>query len=371
MPNSQNPENPTRRGIVGTGLGIGAAGILAQAAPPGAAPAQAQAQGARPAAPTPAPAADIITRRIPRSGEVLPAIGLGTFLTFDLLPGQPRDHFREVMRIYWEGGARVIDTSPLYGMAEVNAGTLAAGLGITDQAFMTNKLWGTGDFLADAGHAQRSLEASLARLWRERIDVMQCHNLVNIDVAVPMLQAWKREGLTRYAGISHHDYVYFPAMAEWVGRGNLDFVQVRYSILSRQAEETVLRAAADTGTAVLVNMPLEKARLHRIVEGRPLPEFAREFGATTWAQFFLKWVIAHPAVTCTLPATSNPAHAAENIAALRGPLPDAAMRARMVRHMETIPGFAELERMPWYPGKRYPGVIARAQAALRSRLAPA
>jgi diketogulonate reductase-like aldo/keto reductase len=135
-------------------------------------------------------------------------------------------------------------------------------------------------------------------------------------------------------------------------------------------EERLLPAAADHGIAVLVNMPLEKARLHKIVEGRPLPDFAKELGIQNWAQFFLKWVIAHPGVTCALPATSNPEHLAENMGAAVGPLPDSGMRARMVRHMESIPGFAELDRLgarSWYPGKTYPGLISRAQSELRRR----
>jgi diketogulonate reductase-like aldo/keto reductase len=132
---------------------------------------------------------------------------------------------------------------------------------------------------------------------------------------------------------------------------------VRYSIFMRQAEERILPAALNTGTAVLVNMPLEKARLHKLVESRRLPGFAAEIGCRTWAQFFLKYVASHPAVTCVLPATTNPAHAEENAGAMRGPLPDQAMRQRMVRHMETIPGFADLESMPWYPGKSFDGVV--------------
>ncbi|HZA53775.1 MAG TPA: aldo/keto reductase, partial [Candidatus Udaeobacter sp.] len=135
-------------------------------------------------------------------------------------------------------------------------------------------------------------------------------------------------------------------------------------------EERLLPSAADRGVAALVNMPLEKARLHKIVEGRSLPAFAEELGIETWSQFFLKWVISHPAVTCALPATSNPDHLMENIGAMRGPLPNRETRARMVRHMESIPGFAELDRLAassWYPGKTYPGLVSRGQAELRSR----
>ncbi|WP_235907736.1 aldo/keto reductase [Siccirubricoccus phaeus] len=353
----------TRRRLLGAGLGLGGAGML----PAGAVPAQAQAQ-APGAAPAPAaPRAGLLTRNIPRTQDSVPAIGLGTFLTFDLIPGAPRGHLQEVMRTYWDGGARVVDTSPLYGMGEVNAGAFATALDINGRMFLTNKLWSTGEFLADDSHARRSLETSLARSWRSQIDVLQCHNLVNIDIALPLMAAWKREGLVRFTGATHHDYAYFPVLAALAERGAVDFIQLRYSIFSRQAEERVLPAAAAQGIGVLVAMPLEKARLTKLVEGRPLPDFAPEIGVRSWAQYFLKWVISHPAVTCALPATANPAHAAENVAAMQGPMPDRDMRARMLRHMEGIPGFDAVERMPWYPDKRYPGVIARAQSGLRAR----
>ena len=309
----------------------------------------------------------VTTKTIPKTSENLPAIGLGTFLTFDVLPGQKRDHLLEVIRRYWDGGARVFDTSPLYGSGEISVGHFATTLGIGDQMFISNKIWSTGEYLFEESHARRSLDQSLGRLWRERIDVMHCHSLVNVDTVLPFLQAWKKEGRIRFAGVSHHENIYHPALQSWIERGQVDFVQVNYSIFNRAAQERILPAAAERGVGVLVNMPLEKARLHKVVDGRTLPDFAREFGAANWAQFFLKWVISHPAVTCALPSTSNPEHATENIGALRGPLPDEAMRQRMVRHMEGIPGFDKIGEMPWYPDKRYAGIIARARSALQSR----
>jgi len=180
---------------------------------------------------------------------------------------------------------------------------------------------------------------------------------VNVDIMVPLLNAWKQEGRIRNVGVTHHELPYFGALAQWVERGEIDFVQVHYSIHTRQAEDRILKAAADRGIAVLVNMPFEKARLFKIVEGQPLPDFAKEIGAENWAQFFLKWVISHPAVNCAIPATTNPDHMSENIGALRGPLPDAAMRARMVRHMESIPGFEKLAEMASYPGKQFHGAV--------------
>lgn len=309
----------------------------------------------------------LLTRRIPSSGEELPAVGLGTFMTFDALPGTSREPFRQVMQIYWEGGARVIDTSPLYGSGETTVGDLATALGISDRMFVTSKIWATGEHLADESEVLRSLERSESRLWRRPIDLMQSHSLVNVDVVLPFLRAWKREGRIRYTGVSHHENTYHAALQTWVERGDLDFLQVNYSIFNRAIEERLLPAAQARGVAVNVNMAFEKARLFKVVEGRDPPAFAREFGAETWAAFFLKYVLSHPAVTCVLPATSSPAHAAENIAALRGPLPDANMRRRMVRHMESIPGFSGVAEMPWYPDKRYPGLISQAQAALRAR----
>jgi diketogulonate reductase-like aldo/keto reductase len=301
-----------------------------------------------------------IMKAAPRLRESLPAIGLGTFLAFDRVPGEPREDLEAVMRQFWDAGGRVVDTSPLYGMGEVNVGDLAARLGIGDQLFVTNKIWSTGEYLGDRSHAQRSLEISLQRLWRKQIDVMMCHSLVNAGTVVPLLKAWRQEGRIRYAGVSHHELPYFAELADWVERGDLDVVQAHYSIAAREAEQRILPAAAERGMAVMVNMPFEKGRLFELVKGRALPDFAREIGVQSWGQYFLKWIIGHPAITCALPATANPRHAADNMGALRGPLPDQAMRARMLRHMESIPGFGGVSRTAPYPGRKYPGVIERA-----------
>lgn len=370
MPDNTLPSSTAnRRDVVKSALGIGLAASVASPAfvRPARAQALAQAQGPTQEQGPALPAGSPILKTLPRSGEQVPAIGLGTFMTFDLLPGAARAHLQEVMRRACEGGARVFDTSPLYGASEVNVGAFKAALGLDQGMFIANKIWSTGEFLGDDSHARRSLEQSQLRLWREKIDALQCHSLVNVDVIVPLLRAWKKEGRIRHIGATHHEPAYFPLLADWVEKGDLDLVQVRYSILERRAEARVLPAAQAKGTAVLVNMPLEKGRLMRFVEGQPLPDFAGDFGARSWAQFFLKWVISHPAITCALPATSNPDHATDNMGALTGPLPDAAMRTRMLRHMESIPGFAELDKMPWYPGKRYPGLAGRALADLRAR----
>jgi aryl-alcohol dehydrogenase-like predicted oxidoreductase len=309
----------------------------------------------------------VLMRALPGGIGRIPAIGLGTFMTFDLLPGADRDRHFEVMRRFWAAGGRLVDTSPLYGTAEVNVGDFAARMGVNGSMLVSNKIWSTGEFLADASHAERSLQQSLQRLWRGNIDLMHCHNLVNVDVVLPLLQAWKREKRIRLAGLSHHDPAYFDPMADWIEKGGVDVVQLRYSMLTTQAEARVLPAAVAADTAVIVHMPFEKARLFELVKGRALPNFAAEIGAATWAQFFLKWVLGHPAVTCVLAGTSDPEHMDDNMAALRGPLPDARMRARMLAHVRALPGYDRLESAPWYPDKTYPGVIGRAQAELRAR----
>lgn len=323
---------------------------------------------ARPQAPPPPVPAGMVTRTIPGSDIALPAIGLGTFQTFDALPEQARSVRDEVLRRFWASGGRVVDTSPLYGLAEANIARSAVADGIQNDLFVTNKIWSTGDHLGDASHAESSLDMSMRRLSRSApIDVMQCHALVNVDMIVPLLHAWKAEGRVRRLGVTHHDPAYFGPLAAWISGGDLDFVQVRYSIAERRAEDGILPLAADSGVAVTVNMPLEKGRLHHFVGNRPLPDFAAELGIRTWSQYFLKWVISHPAVTVALPATSDPEHLTDNMAACQGPLPDAKMRARMVEHMHTMPGFDEVTGQPWYPGKDYPGIMNRDMGAIRAR----
>ncbi|MEP9377202.1 aldo/keto reductase [Aquabacter sp. CN5-332] len=363
------PEFTTdRRSFLGASA-VGALATAMAAAPLAAGIAQAQTNA--PAAPSGgASSQPVITRTIPSSNEAIPALGLGTFIVFDLLPGAKRDNLRDVMKTYFDAGARVVDTSPLYGSAQYSVGQLGAALGITERMFIANKVWATGEYLGDESHARRSLELSQRAIWKETIDVMHVHSLVNVDLMLPYLRAWKKEGLIRYTAVSHFENPYHEPLAQLVEAGNLDIVQVNYSIFNRAAEQRILPTARDKGIAVFTNMPFEKARLFQVVQGRPLPDFAREFGAQTWAEFFLKWVISHPAVTCTLAATSDPAHAAENVGALRGPLPDAQMRQRMVRHMEGLPGFDRIASVPWYPGKAqmYQGLIRRSQGQLRQRL---
>jgi diketogulonate reductase-like aldo/keto reductase len=298
-----------------------------------------------------------ITRSIPKTGETIPAIGLGTFETFDITPGQPRDNVREVIQRFHEAGGRVIDTSPLYGMAEVNVGDFITDLGIGDDAFITNKTWTTGDYLSDNSHSERQLRQSCERLWRSRIDVLQVHSLENHDQVRHWLAQKKAEGVVRYIGVTQWSPEYYDTMERLVNTGTLDFVQLAYTIITRAAEQRLLDACAANGVAVQVNIPFEKARLFTPVADKPLPGFAAELGIKSWAQYFLKWIISHPAVTNVIPATSQPEHVVDNMQALFGELPDKALRQRMAEHYANLPGVADALKKPPYPGKKYGGVV--------------
>ncbi len=219
-----------RRGFLSGAAALGAA--AAATALPATRLAQAQPQPG-PARPT--DAGPVITRPTGRVPGQVTALGLGTFLTFDLLPGADREPLRSVLRAYLDAGVRVLDTSPLYGTGEVSLGAFLADQSAPDDLFVSNKVWSTGDYLADEGHALRSLEQSQLRPWRQRMDVMFCHSLVDVDVAVPMLNAWKREGRVRMVGISHHENAYHNVVADLLERQPVDAVQINYSIFNRNA----------------------------------------------------------------------------------------------------------------------------------------
>lgn len=299
----------------------------------------------------------VLWRTIPSTGERVPAIGLGTFMTFDRWDHLPREDLRTVLRDYWAAGGRVIDVSPLYGLSEKNIGEFTRELGVNERMFVSNKLWATGPYLNNDSLAVAQRDQSLAQLGRDNLDVVQVHNVVAPEMQIPVLRRWKAEGRIRMLGITHHDQLYYPVIEHWIRTGDLDFVQIHYSIQYRGVEERLLKLAQDHGTGVMAHMALEKARLHDLVGDRRLPEVAKDIGAATWAQFFLKYVLSHPAITIVMQTTQNPAHLADNLAAMRGPLPDRWERREMVRAMERIPGFRELQTRPWYPGKTFDGQV--------------
>lgn len=272
------------------------------------------------------------TRAIPSSGEEIPVVGLGTWQQFDV-GGSPevRGRLLEVLRAMTGQGGRVVDTSPMYGRAESVLGDLLPRLERPGEVFVATKVWTRG-----REDGIRQMEASMERLGRSVVDLMQVHNLVDWRTHLETLEGWKEEGRVRYTGVTHYRDAAHPRLREVMAARDVDVLQVNYSIRSRHAEDELLPAARDRGVAVLVNRPFEGGSLFRLVRGRELPGWAGELGIRTWAQLFLKFVLGHPAVTCVIPGTSDPAHAAENMAAGHGPLPDADTRERMARLVESL-----------------------------------
>ncbi|MGH7319443.1 MAG: aldo/keto reductase [Candidatus Rokuibacteriota bacterium] len=268
----------------------------------------------------------MLGRPIPSTGETVPAVGIGTWRTFDVGASPvEREPLREVLQRFVALGGRVIDSSPMYGDAEAVVGDLAADLGIRESLFLATKVWTSG---REAGVAQ--MEQSLRRLRTSRLDLMQIHNLLDWRTHLPALRAGKEAGRLRYLGITHYTAGAYDELERIMRSEPLDFLQVNYSLAEREAERRVLPLARDRGMAVLVNRPFQEGELFRKVRGQSLPSWAAEFDGETWAQFFLKWILAHPAVTCVIPGTSRPAHLVDNMKAGQGRLPDTATRERMV-----------------------------------------
>ncbi|BCM87069.1 aldo/keto reductase [Methylobacterium indicum] len=265
-------------------------------------------------------------RPIPASGETLPVIGLGTWRGFDVgEKAAEREPLREVVATLLAGGGKVIDSSPMYGRAEGVTGDLVAEAGARDTVFLATKVWTSG---REAGLAQ--MQRSLQLLRTERIDLMQIHNLLDWRTHLPVLRNWKAAGRIRYLGISHYTESAYDAVEAVLRAERLDFLQINYALDDRAAEDRLLPLAAERGVAVLVNRPFGGGGLLRRLAGRLLPDYAAELGCTSWAGILLKFVIGHPAVTCAIPGTADPGHMAANLRAGTGPLPDEALRRRMV-----------------------------------------
>ena len=270
-------------------------------------------------------ASAIVERAIPSSGERIPAVGLGTWRTFDVGgAAAERDPLRDVLKQFVALGGRVIDSSPMYGAAEGVVGDLAAELTVQDKLFLATKVWTRG---RAAGVAQ--MDESMRRLRTTRMDLMQIHNLVDWHTHLATLRERKQQGRIRYLGITHYTASSYDELERVLRDETVDFVQVNYSLGERDAERRILPLARERGVAVLVNRPFSEGNLFSRVRGQALPAWAAEIGCESWAQIFLKWILAHPAVTCVIPATSRPQHLADNMRAGAGALPDAAMRERM------------------------------------------
>jgi aryl-alcohol dehydrogenase-like predicted oxidoreductase len=268
----------------------------------------------------------MLARPIPRTGEAIPVVGLGTWQTFDLRDGDAaRAQLLEVLRRFFTAGGRVIDSSPMYGRAESVVGDLVAALGSPGPPFLATKVWTSGK---QSGIDQ--MERSLARMRVPRLDLMQVHNLLDWRTHLPVLREWKAAGRIRYLGITHYARGAFAELEQVMRTEEVDFVQLPYNVGDRHAEARLLPAAAATGTAVLVMRPFGEGELLRQVRRRPLPAVARELACASWAELLLKFILAHPAVTCAIPATADPAHLVENLRAGQGPLPDEGQRRLII-----------------------------------------
>jgi diketogulonate reductase-like aldo/keto reductase len=278
------------------------------------------------------PGGTMLTREIPQTREKLPIVGIGTWQTFDV--GAERsalDQRKEVLRVLFEAGGRVIDSSPMYGRAEAVVGTLLTEMKARDKAFLATKVWTTGQA---AGVAQ--MEASFAKMQAKTIDLMQIHNLVDWKTHLGTLRAWKESKRYRYIGITHYTVPSLEELAAVIRAERTDFVQLAYSINVREADARLLPLAAERGVAVIINQPFDSGALFQQVRGKPLPAWAPEVGCASWGQYFLKFILGHPAVTCVIPGTARPDHARDNIGAGFGPLPDAAQRKRMADHWQAL-----------------------------------
>jgi diketogulonate reductase-like aldo/keto reductase len=267
-----------------------------------------------------------LMRAIPSSGERIPVIGLGTFATFDAGPAAPeRKPVEEVLERFAERGGRVLDSSPMYGRSEAVVGEVAAKLGLAGKLFLATKVWTRG---RQAGIEQ--METSERLLRTQRLDLLQVHNLLDVDTHLPTLRAWKEAGRVRYIGVTHYTASAYPEVERVLRREKLDFLQVNYSLAEREAEERILPLARERGVAVLVNRPFGGGEALKRALGKPLPAWAAELDCTSWAQLFLKWILANPAVTCAIPATSKRSHLDDDLDAAFGRLPDEKLRRRMV-----------------------------------------
>ncbi|HWB40001.1 MAG TPA: aldo/keto reductase [Gemmatimonadales bacterium] len=273
-----------------------------------------------------------ITRPIPSSGEALPVVGLGSWITFNVGDDPVlRDECAAVMAAFFQEGGRLIDSSPMYGSSQNTIGYGLAKLGRPSALFSADKVWiGAGD----RGPAQ--IEESRAQWGIRKFDLLQVHNLLAWEDHLPALLEMKREGRLRYVGITTSEGRRHEEVERIMADHPIDFVQVSYNALDRAVEDRILPLAQDRGIAVIVNRPFRQGALIRNVGRHPLPGWASETGASSWAQLLLKFVIAHPAVTCVIPATTQVAHVVENLRSSTGRLPDAALRGRIAAHVERL-----------------------------------
>jgi diketogulonate reductase-like aldo/keto reductase len=274
----------------------------------------------------------MLARTISSSGEKLPVIGLGTWRAFDVdLSADIRRQLEEVLSLFVKLGGHVIDSSPMYGRAEKVIGELTSALQIREKLFLATKVWTRGK-----QSGIQSIERSMALLRTNRIDLMQVHNLLDVNTQLATLREWKQQGRVRYIGITHYEAGALSEIEKLMRSEKFDFLQINYSLMEPEAEERVLPLAQERGIAVIANRPFGAGDLFGKVRSNLLPDWAAEFDCRSWAQFFLKWVIANSAITCAIPATDKPRHLEDNMQGGIGRLPDAKTRRRMVELVSSL-----------------------------------
>lgn len=268
----------------------------------------------------------LITRQIPSSGEALPIVGLGTWQAFDIAPGgDDWAQGRAALKAFVDRGGKVVDSSPMYGRAEAAIGALAAELGVHSKLFLASKVWTQG-----RAAGERQLADSRRLLQASTLDLMQVHNLLDLETHLATLQVAKEAGWIRYIGVTHYAEGAYDALEAAMRRHRLDFIQINASVAERESEARILPLAAERNMGVLINRPFAGGDLFSRVRRLPLPGWAPEIGAASWAQILLKYVLSNPAVTCAIPGTRNARYVLDNLGAATGPLPDAAQRRRIV-----------------------------------------
>ncbi|MGC4100844.1 aldo/keto reductase [Ferruginibacter sp.] len=272
----------------------------------------------------------MITRTIPSSGEPLPLIGIGTWQTFDT-GSAAYATLTAVLSTMRQAGATLIDSSPMYGRAEKVIGDITAAMPAQHEFFYATKVWTTG---LKEGIAQ--MESSMQKMQRTTMDLVQVHNLLDLKTHLPQLRRWKETGKIRYTGITHYTDASHEELEKVLIKEKPDFVQFNYSITARNAEKRLLDAAAAAGVATIINRPFGEGKLFNAVKGKALPPWAAAAGIESWAAFFLKYIIAHPAVTCVIPATGNPVHVVDNLKAGEGSLPDMKMKKMMIDYIQSL-----------------------------------
>ncbi len=274
----------------------------------------------------------VLRRPIPSSGEMLPVIGVGTAVTYEIETSDAKfPQLVDSVRAFLDNGGSLIDTSPTYGRAEKNLGEIFRHTGQRKQAFLATKISTTGE---QSGIDQ--VAASLRDMGTDRLDLLQVHNIRDTDTHLRTIRRLKDEGKVRYVGITTSFDNAYGEFERIVQREKLDFIQIDYALDNRNAEERILPLARERGIAVLINLPFGRGRLFSRARGRPLPPFADELDCTSWAQFFLKFLLANPAVTVVIPGTDRPEFALDNLNAARGRIPDARMREQMVRYWDQL-----------------------------------